>query len=103
MALRAWREEKKDKEIVFAENNPFMEEKEPETRAKELIENGRIDDAILALEAEVQKNPDNASAWRLLGQLHQENDEDDKAIVCLLVSERARDSRRKRLTSTHTT
>ena len=47
-----------------------MTEKEPESRAKELIENGRIDDAILALEAEVQKNPDNASAWRLLGQLH---------------------------------
>ena len=45
--------------IIFEQQNHFMEEK-PETdllaRAKALIEEGRIQEAILCLEAEVQRN-----------------------------------------------
>ena len=39
-------------------------------------------EAVSVLEAEVQQNPKNCKAWRLLGTLHQENDEDQKAIYC---------------------
>ena len=37
----------------------------------------------MCLEAEVQKNKENAEAWRLLGVLFQENDQDDFAIIAL--------------------
>ena len=33
------------------------------------------------LEAEVQQNRESSEAWRLLGQLYQENDQDDFAII----------------------
>lgn len=36
-------------------------------KAKELIEQGKIQEAILCLEAEVQMNKENAEAWRMLG------------------------------------
>ena len=52
-------------------------------RAKELIEQGKIQEAILCLEAEVQKNKENAEGWRILGSLYQENDQDNFAIVAL--------------------
>lgn len=35
----------------------------------------------MCLQAEVQRNKDNAEAWRLMGQLYQENDQDDYAII----------------------
>ena len=35
------------------------------------------------MEAEVQMNRENAEAWRILGQLFQENDQDDFAIIAL--------------------
>ncbi|KAJ1468182.1 hypothetical protein T484DRAFT_1856216 [Baffinella frigidus] len=37
----------------------------------------------MALEAEVQQDPDNSDAWLTLGLAHAENDEDGKAIVAL--------------------
>lgn len=37
----------------------------------------------MCLEAEVQQKKDNAEAWRLLGVLFQENDQDDFAIIAL--------------------
>ena len=52
-------------------------------KAKELIEEGKIQEAILCLEAEVQMNKENAEAWRILGQLFQENDQDEFAIIAL--------------------
>ena len=50
-------------------------------RARELVEQGKMQEAMLCLEAEVQKNVQNAEAWKLLGQLYQESDQDDKAII----------------------
>jgi cytochrome c-type biogenesis protein CcmH/NrfG len=35
----------------------------------------------LCLEAEVQENTTNAEAWRILGQLYQENDMDEFAMI----------------------
>lgn len=37
-----------------------------------------LTEAALALEAEVQSHPDNAEAWRLLGTVHAENDDDQQ-------------------------
>lgn len=39
--------------------------------------------AILAFEAETQRNNGNSESWRMLGVCHAENDEDKKAIICL--------------------
>lgn len=35
-----------------------------------------LSEAALALEAEVQAHPEHAEAWRLLGTVHAENDDD---------------------------
>ena len=50
-------------------------------QAKNLVEERQSQEAIVCLQAEVQKNPENAAAWRLMGQLYQENDQDDYAII----------------------
>ena len=38
---------------------------------------------MLALEAEVQRSPSNAEAWRLLGTVQAENDDDQQAIAAM--------------------
>ena len=38
---------------------------------------------MLALEAECQRNPANAEAWRLLGTVQAENDDDQQAIAAM--------------------
>jgi len=70
-----------DKENPYKnhENINFLE------LAKKLISEEKIHDAILALQAEVQKNEQSSEGWCLLGQLHAENDEDELAVACLLV------------------
>ena len=45
-------------------------------KAKQLMEEQKMQEAIMCLEAEVQKNSPNTEAWRLLGGLYQENDQD---------------------------
>jgi len=73
--------------IQFDMINPFMEQDKADldrvAYAKMLIEENKAQDAILCLEAEVQKNKANSEAWRMLGQLYQENDQDDFAIIAL--------------------
>lgn len=59
--------------------NDFMDMQNP----LQNFDNMKYDDQILALEAQAQKNAEDANAWRELGKLHQENDEDEKAILCL--------------------
>ena len=45
---------------------------------------GNLPPAIRAFEMELQQNnADNATAWRMLGRCHAENDMDQQAIVCL--------------------
>ena len=44
---------------------------------------GLLSEAALALEAEVQAHPQNAEAWRLLGTVQAENDDDRQAIAAL--------------------
>jgi peroxin-5 len=45
---------------------------------------GHLKEAIRAFEMELQhNNADNATAWRMLGRCHAENDQDREAITCL--------------------
>ena len=68
----------------FEEENPYSNVDDAYTLALQLNQELKVHDAILALKAHVTKEPDHAASWRLLGQLYQENDEDDKAIAYLL-------------------
>lgn len=45
-------------------------------QGKDLFRRGVLSEAVLALEAEVQRAPRNVDAWRLLGTVHAENDDD---------------------------
>lgn len=44
---------------------------------------GLLSEAVLAVEAEVTRNPGNADAWRMLGTVQAENDDDRQAIAAL--------------------
>ena len=52
--------------------------------ALDLINQGNNDQAILALEAHLQKNLEDADSWRVLGRILQQNDQDQKSIPCFL-------------------
>jgi tetratricopeptide (TPR) repeat protein len=65
----------------FEENNPYDGVDDAYTLALQLNEELKVHDAVLALKAHLTKEPDHAASWRLLGQLYQEKDEDDKAIA----------------------
>ena len=62
--------------IVFQENNKYKDQQGADlvALAQELIEQCKAQEAITCLEAEVQNNKQNSVAWRMLGQLYQEND-----------------------------
>lgn len=45
-------------------------------QAKHLFRRGVLSEAVLALEAEVTRNPSHTDAWRLLGTAHAENEDD---------------------------
>ena len=69
---------------MFNPVNKFMGLDDPISAVPGLLEKVMVKDAMLALEAELQNNAENAEAWRQLGQLHIEMDQDDEAIGCLL-------------------
>eukprot|EP00455_Lapot_gusevi_P026840 TRINITY_DN2831_c0_g1_i1.p1 TRINITY_DN2831_c0_g1~~TRINITY_DN2831_c0_g1_i1.p1 ORF type:complete len:694 (-),score=222.17 TRINITY_DN2831_c0_g1_i1:74-2101(-) len=68
----------------FAQNNPYIDHEDAFQEAMRNFEAGDLSEAILAFEAVVQKNPENADCWRLLGQCHAENEEETSAIASLL-------------------
>ncbi|KAG2579664.1 hypothetical protein PVAP13_6NG266500 [Panicum virgatum] len=69
---------------VFSEMNPYVGHPNPMQEGQELFRKGLLSEAVLALEAEVLKNPDNAEGWRLLGVTHAENDDDQQAIAAMM-------------------
>ena len=78
---RQWEQEVVENEAVaqgvipFEPKNQYLENPGDKLAlAKQLIEEGRNQEAIVCLQAEVTKTPENAEAWRLMGQLYQEND-----------------------------
>eukprot|EP00887_Chlorella_sp_A99_P004578 scaffold4.g4578.t1 len=70
-------------EYVMAENNPFLLDTDSFAKGKDLFRRGVLTEAVLALEAECQRNPGNAEAWRLLGTVQAENDDDQQAIAAM--------------------
>lgn len=74
---------------MFADQNPYMGHANPMKEGQELFRRGLLSEAVLALEAEVMKNPENAEGWRLLGITHAENDDDKQSIASMV---RARDA-----------
>mmetsp|Transcript_32260 Transcript_32260/g.55947 ORF Transcript_32260/g.55947 Transcript_32260/m.55947 type:complete len:640 (+) Transcript_32260:122-2041(+) len=70
-------------EYKFSEDNPYAASADPLAEAQRLLAEGRDKEALLALEAEVQKNPESSEGWRQLGQLYAALDQDVEAIRCL--------------------
>ncbi|EIE20619.1 TPR-like protein, partial [Coccomyxa subellipsoidea C-169] len=70
-------------EYRMSEDNAFLQDPESFAKGKALFKSGLLSEAVLALEAEVQRRPDNVEAWRLLGTVHAENDDDQQAIAAL--------------------
>ncbi|GAB4849846.1 Peroxisomal membrane signal receptor PTS1 [Ancistrocladus abbreviatus] len=69
---------------VFSDMNPYVGHPDPLREGQELFRKGLLSEAVLALEAEVLKNPENAEGWRLLGIAHAENDDDQQAIASMM-------------------
>jgi len=65
----------------FDENNPYIDVEDAYSLAVQLNSDLKVHDAVLAIKAHLTQNPDHAASWRLLGQLYQEKDEDEKAIA----------------------
>ncbi|KAK3252416.1 Peroxisomal membrane signal receptor PTS1, variant 2 [Cymbomonas tetramitiformis] len=70
-------------EYQFSPNNPYMDHPNPLQQGQELFRQGLLSEAVLALEAEIQKNGESVEAWRLLGTVHAENDDDRQAIAAM--------------------
>lgn len=70
-------------QYLMAENNPFLTDVDSFQKGKDLFRKGVLTEAVLALEAECQRNPGNSEAWRLLGTVQAENDDDVQAIAAL--------------------
>ncbi|KAK9269668.1 hypothetical protein L1049_001446 [Liquidambar formosana] len=68
----------------FSDMNPYVGHPNPLKEGQELFRKGLLSEAVLALEAEVLKNPENAEGWRLLGIAHAENDDDQQAIASMM-------------------
>ena len=70
---------------VFSDLNPYVGHPNPLKEGQDLFRKGLLSEAVLALEAEVLKNPENSEGWRLLGIAHAENDDDQQVRLCFLV------------------
>ncbi|XAR67296.1 hypothetical protein NMG60_11002000 [Bertholletia excelsa] len=68
----------------FSDMNPYVGRPNPLKEGQDLFRKGLLSEAVLAFEAEVLKNPDNAEGWRFLGMAHAENDDDQQAIAAMM-------------------
>lgn len=76
--------QQKEPEYVFSQDNQFLENSDPYALGLALLKEGKLKPAIKAFEAATQKNPENADAWRYLGQCQAENEDERLAIAALL-------------------
>lgn len=70
----------------LAADNKYIEQGDEDSLfdlGMELFNKGELKEAIMAFQAVVEKDMGNSEAWRMLGVVHQELDEDRKAIICL--------------------
>lgn len=73
-----------NKNYAFSKENQYGDSNQPHRIFLDLIKEGRIGDAIKALEAHVQKNPTDHNGWVMLGGILQENDMDQQSVTALL-------------------
>ena len=69
---------------IWSDPNPYTDVALPLPLAMEFINKGNNNEAILALEAHLQKNENDSERWRLLGRILQENDQDQKSVPCFV-------------------
>jgi len=71
-------------EYRFEEDNPFGESSNPFEEGMDIVRNdGNLSFAVLAFEAACQKEPDHFDAWRMLGSVQSENEQEKAAIKAL--------------------
>lgn len=70
----------------FEQTNPYNAHPQPITMLKEKLMSGDSLQTSLVLEAHIQKNPTDFRAWRSLGILFQDMDQDQKSVACFLNS-----------------
>ncbi|PAV59429.1 hypothetical protein WR25_13539 [Diploscapter pachys] len=70
-------------QYTYQEQNPYLSELDPKVLGDRLMGENDAGNAMLAYEAAVQKNDQDADAWCRLGLAHAENEEDKKAIAAL--------------------
>ncbi|KAE9420823.1 hypothetical protein Angca_007177, partial [Angiostrongylus cantonensis] len=68
---------------VHQVHNPFLSHVDPMAEGDRFMQSGDLGNAMLAYEAAVQRNPNDAKAWCHLGLSHAENENDSKAILAL--------------------
>jgi len=71
---------------TFSVQNQYANDPKALETASNLLNQGNTKNAILALEAHLQKNPSDANSWRVLGKIHMDNDQDRPAVRCFLNS-----------------
>jgi hypothetical protein len=65
-------------EYMFREGNPYLGQPGLLAHGSALFERGELAEAVLALEAAVQAEPEDSAAWQLLGQAHADADDDTR-------------------------
>ncbi|GJD10480.1 Peroxisome biogenesis protein 5 [Galdieria sulphuraria] len=70
-------------EYEFTEENPYLGNPNAMAEGERLYAEGDLRNAMLAFEAAVRTEPNNAKCWFLLGRTHTEMDQDNPAIICL--------------------
>lgn len=71
---------------VYSKDNPYKDEQNKKQLALQFINRGLNNQAILALQAYTQEQPEDSEGWRILGRILQENDQDQKSITCFMNS-----------------
>jgi len=84
MAMRGLPAPERNPEYQFAKENNFCSQEDPFSLGLQLFKEGKLKPAINAFEAAVQKDVDNAEAWRYLGAAHAEHENEQSAIAALL-------------------
>ena len=64
-------------------DNPYTAHPDPLAEGLRLFRQGVLSEAALALEAACARDPGGCDAWRLLGTVHAENDDDRRAIAAM--------------------
>eukprot|EP00486_Rosalina_sp_Unknown_P003674 CAMPEP_0201575328 /NCGR_PEP_ID=MMETSP0190_2-20130828/20449_1 /ASSEMBLY_ACC=CAM_ASM_000263 /TAXON_ID=37353 /ORGANISM="Rosalina sp." /LENGTH=497 /DNA_ID=CAMNT_0048004803 /DNA_START=40 /DNA_END=1530 /DNA_ORIENTATION=+ len=83
-----------DPEYEFSENNPYIQQEPSENKNDDnvnyfeeglrLMQSGNLNEAILAFEACVKKEPERSEGWRYLGICHADNENENGAISAYL-------------------